>query len=233
MPHDQPPFDPSADPEVNAARRRFGALFALFGGGAVAASCGAEEGPIADLPSTRRVAQALSIDSAAIGRLDTVDELLGAPGTAGNTNSVGMSTFKLVLVNNYHSDAPGGGGLFYWIGSAGPTTLAGGLDDGLNIVPYTGTGSTRTTSGYWRRIYQGPLNVKDFGARGTGSGDDTQAIQNAVATASHFPYVSGGAAEIYFPPGVYIVKQSIQITSGRIHLRGAGPMASVILIPVC
>jgi hypothetical protein len=40
--------------------------------------------------------------------------------------------------------------------------------------------------------------------------------------------VSGGAAEIYFPPGVYIVKQSIQITSGRIHLRGAGPMASVI-----
>lgn len=110
MPHDQPPFDPSADPEVNAARRRFGALFALFGGGAVAASCGAEEGPIADLPSTRRVAQALSIDSAAIGRLDTVDELLGAPGTAGNTNSVGMSTFKLVLVNNYHSDAPGGAG---------------------------------------------------------------------------------------------------------------------------
>ena len=59
-------------------------------------------------------------------------------------------------------------------------------------------------------------NVKDFGAVGNGSTDDTTAINNAIA----FTKAEGGG-QIYFPPGVYKVTSTITI-DGPVGVVGAG-----------
>lgn len=49
-----------------------------------------------------------------------------------------------------------------------------------------------------------PLNVRDFGAAGDGSTNDTTAIQNALNT-------NGGNVSLYFPKGVYLINSTILI----------------------
>jgi hypothetical protein len=56
------------------------------------------------------------------------------------------------------------------------------------------------------------VTVKDFGALGDGSGDDTAAIQAAV---------DSGAREILFPPGEYSIGTCIEV-GGTIRLLGRG-----------
>lgn len=69
-------------------------------------------------------------------------------------------------------------------------------------------------------------NVKDYGALGTNSGDDSGAINAALAAAK----AAGGGA-IYFPQGKYRITSAIAFASaasGRYALFGDGPGVSVI-----
>lgn len=66
------------------------------------------------------------------------------------------------------------------------------------------------------------INVKDYGAKGDGSTDDTDAIASALAAAT----VAGGG-RVYMPTGTYIVSHMIDIPS-RVSLFGAGIDATVI-----
>lgn len=61
------------------------------------------------------------------------------------------------------------------------------------------------------------LKVKDFGALGNGVKDDTAAIQAAVNKAGEL-----GGAKVYFPKGVYILKNTILVQRNNITLEGAG-----------
>jgi len=66
-------------------------------------------------------------------------------------------------------------------------------------------------------------SVRDFGAAGDGTTDDTEAIQHAV---------DSGAAHLYFPPGDYLVSKTIKLVeagAGRTALTGAGGTAKVIM----
>ncbi|TMV46413.1 hypothetical protein FE783_25945 [Paenibacillus mesophilus] len=67
------------------------------------------------------------------------------------------------------------------------------------------------------------VSVKDFGATGDGSTDDTAAIRSAV------DFVNATGGTVYFPSGTYIVnnKPNIQVLS-HVHLLGSGAGASVI-----
>lgn len=66
------------------------------------------------------------------------------------------------------------------------------------------------------------FNVKDFGAKGDGTTDDTAAIQNAITTAG----VSGGV--VFFPPGTYKVTTGLTTTSlNNITLRGSGKSSTL------
>lgn len=59
------------------------------------------------------------------------------------------------------------------------------------------------------------VSVKDFGAKGDGTTDDTTSITNAIAALPN-----GGS--IYFPAGTYLVTSTILISTSFIRLVGAG-----------
>ena len=69
------------------------------------------------------------------------------------------------------------------------------------------------------------FDVKDFGAIGDGSTDDTTAIQATVTGAQTAAPVTVGIAggDIYFPPGQYLISNSIVFDRFVGIIRGAGP----------
>jgi hypothetical protein len=68
------------------------------------------------------------------------------------------------------------------------------------------------------------VNVLDFGAKGDGVTDDSQAFLDALAK------VRQGAIEV--PPGRYRITQLLEITRPGVVLRGAGPDQSVLFFPI-
>jgi len=67
------------------------------------------------------------------------------------------------------------------------------------------------------------LNVRDFGAKGDGTHDDSKAVQHAVDQ-------DGGG--IYFPKGTYILEKSIRIMlakSGTCSISGNAGNAKIIM----
>lgn len=106
-------------------------------------------------------------------------------------------------------------------GSANITTAAG---DCLMAVNES-TGVWRVVS--YQRVNGTPVlsafvSVKDFGATGDGSTDDTSSIQTAINTV-------GPNGALYFPPGTYKVTSVITISENRVNLLGAGPWSTQIL----
>ena len=76
---------------------------------------------------------------------------------------------------------------------------------------------------------QGWYNVKDYGAKGDGVTDDTDAIQAAYADAAS----TGGW--LYFPHGTYLLRSQILLcentinSSRAVYIQGAGQYATTIL----
>lgn len=139
MPHDiPPPVTEHVEPSVNLARRHLGGLLALFGGGAALSGCG----PKAGGETLGRAIGAAT--GTTFNRADSVDGDL-----KGSTTTVGLvgATGDVVVAAGYYARGDGGGGVFAWIATTPPTTLATGLDDALIVVPYTTLG-VRSTAGY-------------------------------------------------------------------------------------
>jgi hypothetical protein len=83
--------------------------------------------------------------------------------------------------------------------------------------PATGTTTARTMPDRLADI----KNVKDFGARGNGSTDDTAAIQAAV-NRTGFPYSSDNRGTVYFPTGTYRLTGPITWETPSMHIRFLG-----------
>jgi hypothetical protein len=68
------------------------------------------------------------------------------------------------------------------------------------------------------------VSVLDFGAKGDGVADDTQAFLDVLAK------VKQGAIEV--PPGRYRITQLLEITRPGVVLRGAGPDQTILFFPI-
>lgn len=70
------------------------------------------------------------------------------------------------------------------------------------------------------------FNVKDFGAVGNGTSDDTTAILNAVSSCQ-----AAGGGEVYFPGSAnYLISAPLALTGNGITLRGDGPASTYITV---
>jgi hypothetical protein len=131
-------------------------------------------------------------------------------------------------VLGYLAPGDGGGGAFFWDGAftVDLNQWPDGEDGGIVIRP---NGLQPSDAGRWRRVYDGPINVKWFGAQGNatrvgmGGSIDTAAIQNAVNAAASqsvqeysggFPLgLLGSCPAVLFPRGHYVVDAPISFES--------------------
>jgi Pectate lyase superfamily protein len=151
------------------------------------------------------------------------------------------SQYAIAVALGYWQTGDGGGGLFYW-------------DENSTAAPDQGTVFTVPNQqpppdpqtlppGRWLRLYDGPLNVRWFGAHGDGNNDDTAAIKRALDAACRLyngllPTPSTqellrepGSATVYFPPGTYAVASAgpdspaltLTFAHSGVTLRGAAP----------
>jgi hypothetical protein len=197
------------------------ALLGLAGVGTAASllsSCAADSGA----PESRLGQAASALDGAVIAWVDTIlgesPTSLGypTPGASGPsgprngdlaTSTVGgvladagadagsRSGNVVVIAKGCITPGDGGGGVFFW-----DPTVTAIQDDGGTVIHVSGGG--------WRRVFDGPINVKWFGAVGNGNADDTIALQQAL-NAAHCAPSSGGAGpatgqSVFIPPGIYI-----------------------------
>ena len=131
-------------------------------------------------------------------------------------NSVGIkvveniSSLKAFNINEanqidalgYYTKGDGGGGLFYWDSSSTET------DNGGTIIQSNGI-----TTGRWKRVFSGAVNVKWFGAKGDNIQDDTDYINKALSLGSG----------ISFQKSTYKITNSLNYTGTKsIFIDGGG-----------
>jgi len=71
---------------------------------------------------------------------------------------------------------------------------------------------------------KGGVNVRDFGARGDGEHDDSDAFLKAIASLER--------GVVFVPPGRYKITKILEIRKSGIVLRGAGPAKTTLYFPI-
>lgn len=95
---------------------------------------------------------------------------------------------------------------------------------GVSLAGLVGLGfagsSCSKSQGAPAQAGSGPyLNVKDFGARGDGVADDTEAVQEAIES------VPDRGGTLFFPSGAYRITSSLTVRNPGIRLLGEGPVS--------
>lgn len=113
-----------------------------------------------------------------------------------------------------------GNGTGLWLSSLGSNaTTASSFVPSVNGTQITGAVPRLISDGFGDYV-----SVKDFGAIGDGSHDDTAAIQAAVN------YKNGFLA-IFFPPGTYKVTSTITFAYDRYYVYGCGRATLINFVP--
>jgi hypothetical protein len=181
-------------------RRQLLTLFGLFGGATVLDACGGKQAGLAS--ASEAVLNSASTDGVDI---KWVANVLGNPpqspavprtGVLSTNDSTSLGA-SLVITEGCLSPGDGGAGVFIW---------STGTDDGGTFIVPNGTG-IGATGGGWQRIYEGPLDVKWFGAAGNGTNNDQPAIQAAINAAKNSPQA------VIFSAGTYAVSTSGSTTT--------------------
>ena len=99
-----------------------------------------------------------------------------------------------VEVLGYYTKGDGGGGTFYWDSTSTET------DNGGTVIQATGV-----TTGRWKRVYSGDINIKWFGAKDDETNDITALANNILNTYDN----------LYIPHGDFRVDGSIIVPSNK------------------
>lgn len=119
--------------------------------------------------------------------------------------------YTRAFVTGYYAATDGGGGPYQYDSS--DTTSA---DNGGSII-------VASDGGRWKLSLKDLVSVKQFGAKGDGSTEDTAKINAAI---SYINSIGGG--HVYFPNGTYRVKSSIQYLPG-VNLVGESMVGTTII----
>lgn len=97
-------------------------------------------------------------------------------------------------------------------------------DDGTHLIHTDDVNELQEAIMATEGIVEGPVwvNVRDKGALGDNSNDDTSAIQDAIDTLGS----TGGT--VYFPPGIYKITSELTIDEDGIQLLGASNWLAII-----
>lgn len=128
----------------------------------------------------------------------------------GKTPSSGSVTLAASDVSALSATAAAGGDLS---GAYPNPTLA----NTSNVQSIVGANTTFVSKGSL------VLNVKDYGATGNGSTDDTSAINSAIAAAN-----TAGGGTVFFPKGTYIVSSQLTTLGGNVAVSGVGGNSSAV-----
>lgn len=122
---------------------------------------------------------------------------------------------------------PVDGNYLQWSGTSGSLINVSALAGTTNITA-TGTTTARTAENRFADVF----NVKDFGAVGDGSADDSPAISAAFTAAN-----TAGGGTVYFPAGTYLMETNATGNNNYminlsgfdyIHIKGDGMFNTVI-----
>jgi hypothetical protein len=108
---------------------------------------------------------------------------------------------KYVFVSGFpNSENTGLRGFFEWCPNSSRDD-----DGGTVIKPNAVSGQSK---GRWLRVFEGPISVRWFGAKGDGDtnsvADDTEAIRLAIGAAT-----AAGGGIVFFPAGTYVIGGSL------------------------
>ena len=153
---------------------------------------------IGQLGDTSNTALGVSLVGGASRVVDSITALKAVLKTSNNR----------VFVTGYYAAGDGGGGP-YWYDSTDTTTADNG---GTVIVAADG--------GRWKLIQQtGLISVRQFGAKGDGTTNDTAAVNAAIAAAN----INTRSTTIYFPDGRYNIPAGLAaITNSNYETWGIG-----------
>ena len=154
--------------------------------------------------------------------LDTKEDVQGGSGSGDNSEQSVATIAALkalvsgstayVNVGGYYVNGDGGGGRFYW------NSTSSTADNGGTIL----TPDAAPGTGRWYRVYNEPVDVRWFGAKGdsvlAGSSgtDDYTAISGALA------WVNASAGDLYFSRGVYLIGTSFTVAVNSKVIMGQG-----------
>jgi hypothetical protein len=137
----------------------------------------------------------------------------------------------VVLVKGYHSVNDGGGGLFIYHSGEPKTNHNGGtIVDATKTFPTNWSNQTEleswfsgdnTGNGCWKRVYDGYVNVKWFGAYDDGTHPDE-------TTAAFKAFISAGYRTMILPEGIFRLNDQILIDY-KILIRGSGDEGKTVI----
>lgn len=153
------------------------------------------------------VAGAIVVDGVSLATyfMNSVNVVVGSISAL---RAVSKAQNVVAFVTGYYNPHDGGGGPY----QLDPNDLTS-TDNGFTII-------VATDGGRWKLQYTSTLSVKQAGAKGDGSTDDTTSIQMADTVARAL------GVQLYFPGSVYMVSQLTVYTGS--NWRGDGRAASIV-----
>lgn len=121
---------------------------------------------------------------ASLGIRDGTSQLRLEPGERG----------AVYTAHGYASPGDGGGGQWVWDESSTAN------DNGGTLLKVAGV-----TTGRWKRVHDGVINLKWFGAKGDGTEDITDALNRAIEAAAFYS-TAKQPATVYIPNGTYALE---------------------------
>jgi len=128
---------------------------------------------------------------------------------------VGLFDGQIAIVAGYYTPNDGGGGSFRWNSASSATE-----DNGIVIK------ATASATGRWIRLYDAPVNVLFFGAKGDGTTDDTDAIQDALD--AHL-WVEIPPGYTFISAGNTLGTNQTLVVNGTLKLKASSPIGTSLL----